>query len=352
MWRSVGLSVGPPGGSYARQPSADRASGPDLVAVDHGRDLEPVGVGDQPVRDRPAAQHRRRVVRRRRTRRPPGRRSALTLHVARGHAARLEPADGLRAERRLHLVEHALRARGEPAGAAAPRSATSSVASSHENAAGELPDSAEASTRASASWSAYAAGNALRCTACAASVIGEVAVVVDLDQRVVERVGRVRRVLHLLGGAPALRRPLLEQPERVAVAVVDVAQVGLLVRGGQRDRDRPGRQPAAGGDAPISAAWLACSRSSVDGAAVDLGRCTARRGPSTPVARSPTTAAIARPATTHRARTVTPTALRTASPARLLLHPPSQRPGSPWVPGRPRRPVTGVPLGLTYRAYW
>jgi hypothetical protein len=45
------------------------------------------------------------------------------------------------------------------------------------------------------------------------------------------------RVLHLLGAVPALGGPLLEQPERVSIAVVEVVQVALLERGGQRDAD-------------------------------------------------------------------------------------------------------------------
>src|SRR4029450_9888172 len=43
----------------------------------------------------------------------------------------------------------------------------------------------------------------------------------------------------------ALGGPLREQPARVPVAVVEVAEVGLLVRRGQRDRDGTGRQAAA-----------------------------------------------------------------------------------------------------------
>lgn len=62
-----------------------------------------------------------------------------------------------------------------------------------------------------------------------------VGVAVDLDQRVVERVGRIDGVLHLLGAAPALGGALLEQTERVPVAVREIAQVGLLQGGGQGD---------------------------------------------------------------------------------------------------------------------
>ncbi len=70
----------------------------------------------------------------------------------------------------------------------------------------------------------------------------------DLEQPVQELPGRVDRVLHLLLGAPPLRGPLLEQPEGVAVAVVQVAQSGLLLRGGQRDDRGPLGQPAGPGD--------------------------------------------------------------------------------------------------------
>src|SRR5690606_12889509 len=59
------------------------------------------------------------------------------------------------------------------------------------------------------------------------------------EERVVERAGRVDRILDLLGRAPTLGRPLLEQAERVAVAVVDVGDVGLLIRRGERHRDGP-----------------------------------------------------------------------------------------------------------------
>src|SRR5690606_2244256 len=46
-------------------------------------------------------------------------------------------------------------------------------------------------------------------------------------QHVVELVDRVLGVGDLLGRAPAHRRPHLEDAQRVAVAVVDVAQAGL-----------------------------------------------------------------------------------------------------------------------------
>src|SRR5690606_3834251 len=42
-------------------------------------------------------------------------------------------------------------------------------------------------------------------------------------------------VANLRGGSPALGRALLEQPEGVAVAVVEVLELGLLDGGGDRD---------------------------------------------------------------------------------------------------------------------
>ena len=57
----------------------------------------------------------------------------------------------------------------------------------------------------------------------------------------VDRVGDLRR------GAPALGRALLEQPQRVPVAVVDVVQGGLLHRGGERDEPGPRRGAHAAG---------------------------------------------------------------------------------------------------------
>lgn len=44
----------------------------------------------------------------------------------------------------------------------------------------------------------------------------------------VELLGRVARVEDLGGSAPALGRALLEEAEAVAVAVVEVLQVGFL----------------------------------------------------------------------------------------------------------------------------
>jgi hypothetical protein len=56
------------------------------------------------------------------------------------------------------------------------------------------------------------------------------------------------RVLELARRAPPLRRPLLEDAQRVSVAVVEVADVGLLVRRGQRDARRPGGHSAPDSD--------------------------------------------------------------------------------------------------------
>ena len=91
-------------------------------------------------------------------------------------------------------------------------------------------------------------------------------VAVDLGQGVVERVGRVVRVEDLLRRAPALRRPLLEQPERVAVAGLEVGRgrtpgtpwparswrPGRAARGAPRSRrsarrSRPARRSAPPG---------------------------------------------------------------------------------------------------------
>ena len=56
--------------------------------------------------------------------------------------------------------------------------------------------------------------------------------------RVEEPGRRVAGVEDLGPGSPSLRRPLLEQAERVAVAVGHVVELRLLERGGEHDRDR------------------------------------------------------------------------------------------------------------------
>ena len=55
----------------------------------------------------------------------------------------------------------------------------------------------------------------------------------------------VARVDELQGGAPALRRPLLEQAHRVSVTVIKVPQLRLLERGGECDRHRMVRQTSS-----------------------------------------------------------------------------------------------------------
>jgi len=79
-----------------------------------------------------------------------------------------------------------------------------------------------------------------------------------------EELGRgVDGVLEVGGGAPALRGALLEDPDRVTVAVVQVVQLGFLERGGQGDGDRLSRQLVPGRDAAMVAAMAAWSVSSV-----------------------------------------------------------------------------------------
>ena len=99
---------------------------------------------------------------------------------------------------------------------------------------------------------------------------GQRLVAVHLSQSVVERVGRVRGVLELVGRAPALRRPLLEEPDRVAVAVLEVAQVRLLVRRGEGDRGGPGRHPALHGDGRDQGGVPGLLQVQLDQVAVDL----------------------------------------------------------------------------------
>src|SRR5215204_565560 len=68
--------------------------------------------------------------------------------------------------------------------------------------------------------------------------------VVDLHQRLVELAGGVVGIEELLAGAPALGRSLLEQTDRVAVAVVEVSNARFLVDGGHGDRSGPRGQTA------------------------------------------------------------------------------------------------------------
>ncbi len=57
----------------------------------------------------------------------------------------------------------------------------------------------------------------------------------DLQQPLVEARGGVDRVADLLGGAPALAGPLLEQAQRIPVPVRQVTQPGFLDGSGERD---------------------------------------------------------------------------------------------------------------------
>ena len=77
---------------------------------------------------------------------------------------------------------------------------------------------------------------------------GQVGVAGHPVQRVVEGVGGVDRIEDLLRRAPALRRSLLEEPERVAVAAVQVVELRLLERGRVGDLQRPLGQLPPGGD--------------------------------------------------------------------------------------------------------
>ena len=97
----------------------------------------------------------------------------------------------------------------------------------HVSPASVSPVSAIASARAFGSHCAYAVGAPLRCTCCAATVIGSVAHPSTRVERTVERGRRVARRQDLGRGAPALRRPLLEQAERVAIAVRKVVQLAI-----------------------------------------------------------------------------------------------------------------------------
>ena len=82
----------------------------------------------------------------------------------------------------------------------------------------------------------------------------------DEDLRGVDRVGDLGR------RAPALGRPLLEQPQRVPVAVVDVVERGLLHRGGQRDQPGPRRGAHVAGDADDGGRVLPLRRAQIGGA--------------------------------------------------------------------------------------
>ncbi len=68
--------------------------------------------------------------------------------------------------------------------------------------------------------------------------------VVDLDQRVVELFGGVVGIEQLLAATPALGWSLLEQADRIEVAVVKVPDAGFLVDRGHGDGGSPGRKAA------------------------------------------------------------------------------------------------------------
>ena len=71
----------------------------------------------------------------------------------------------------------------------------------------------------------------------------------DLDQRLEERAGRVGGILELGRATPPLGGALLEDADRVQVAVRQVLQLGFLPRGGVGDGQRLAGEPVAGGDA-------------------------------------------------------------------------------------------------------
>ena len=161
-------------------------------------------------------------------------------------------------------------------------------------------------------------------------------VAVDLRERVVELVDRVVRVLDLRRGAPALRRPLLEQPERVAVAVVEVAQLALLEGRGQRDRGGPRRQPAPYGDGGDRRGVLGLLGRQVDPSPPTRGRAALRVGQRPDAASSsatPTPPTTARPTRTSRTRL----AARTSSVSCACRSALSAMPSPPTAPPRPHR---------------
>ena len=69
--------------------------------------------------------------------------------------------------------------------------------------------------------------------------------ILDLDQGVVELPARVIRIHQLPLGSPTLGRTLLEQANRVAIAIVEVADPRFLVGRGKSDRGSTRRQPPA-----------------------------------------------------------------------------------------------------------
>ena len=69
--------------------------------------------------------------------------------------------------------------------------------------------------------------------------------VLDLDEGVVELPSRIVRIHQLLLGAPALGRALLEEANRVAIAIVEVTDPRFLIRRGNGDRGGTGWQTPA-----------------------------------------------------------------------------------------------------------
>ena len=57
----------------------------------------------------------------------------------------------------------------------------------------------------------------------------------DVHEGLEERGGGVVDVANLGRGSPPLGGPLLEEAERVTIAMVEVAQTGLLISGGEHD---------------------------------------------------------------------------------------------------------------------
>ena len=151
------------------------------------------GVRDQPVRVPPAA-----CASVAGTARPAGRPRAVGPAVAPVAAA--APWSARRPRRRRAIA-------GSPRHRAGHR------------AGGPAESARVASTADSSAHFSYASGYAERCTALRRVGDPHVLPALDLLQRGVELAGRVPRVADLLRRAPALAGPLLEQAERVAVAV-------------------------------------------------------------------------------------------------------------------------------------
>src|SRR5699024_5441448 len=81
--------------------------------------------------------------------------------------------------------------------------------------------------------------------------------ILDLGIDAVERLRSVDGIGQLLPFAPALRRPLLEQADRIADTGVEVAQRGLLQCGHDGGADRPVLEVASAADADDEAGVVA-----------------------------------------------------------------------------------------------